>query len=427
MGKRLSLEERFERLEARLDTTERKLEIAERKLEASERRRCHLEATRANLTRENKRLKQHVAILQEKVRELTARLNQDSSNSSKPPSSDVPWKQRRKQKPTGRKSGGQPGHEGKTREPLPPDEVDRTIAVVPEKCAGCRSALRAEDALADPFRHQVIDIPPVVAQVVEYALHDVKCPRCGVVTSADLPEVMPAGCASPRFQAIMALLTGRARVTRREARDIAVALFGEKARVSLGTVSAMEARTSKALESAYEQALGAIQQADFVHCDETSWREGSKLAWLWGAVTPKLKVFRIDGRRNREAFRKLLFAFDGILITDRWSVYRAHDTQMRQLCWAHLLRNFRELHMRGGKAKSLGRCGPEGRQGDLQGMVPLPRRRDHPTRIAAQDRAAAQAIEESSEAAQEQSGAQGAGAVQGSAGVRRGTVDLHQS
>ena len=168
MGKRLSLEERFDRLEARLNITERKLEsaerklqIAERKLEASERRRCHLEAARANLTRENKRLKQHVEILQEKVRELTARLNQDSSNSSKPPSSDVPWKQRRKQKPTGRMPGGQPGHEGKTREPLPPDEVDRTIAVVPEKCAGCRSTLRPEDVAGDPFRHQVIEIPPV--------------------------------------------------------------------------------------------------------------------------------------------------------------------------------------------------------------------------------------------------------------------------
>jgi len=163
VGNRLSLEERFERLEARLDTTERKLEVAERKLEASERRRCHLEATRANLTRENKRLKQHVEILQEKVRELTARLNQDSSNSSKPPSSDVPWKERRKQKPTGRKSGGQPGREGKTRKPLPPEEVDRTIPVLPERCAGCRSTLRPEDVAGDTFRHQVIEIPPVVA------------------------------------------------------------------------------------------------------------------------------------------------------------------------------------------------------------------------------------------------------------------------
>jgi transposase len=70
-----------------------------------------------------------------------------------------------------------------------------------------------------------------------------------------------------------------------------------------------------------------------------------------------LKVFRIDKRRNREAFRRLLFAFDGILGTDRFSVYRAHDLRKRQLCWAHLLRNFRGLEEAGGKAKSLGQAG----------------------------------------------------------------------
>ncbi len=205
---RLSLKERFEQIEARLRTTERKLE-------ASERRRCHLEANRANLTRENKRLMQHVEILQEKVRELTARLNQDSSNSSKPPSSDVPWRQRRKQKPTGRRSGGQPGREGKTRKPLPPEEVDRTIPVMPERCAACRSTLRPEDVAGEPFRHQVIEISPVVAEVVEYVLHALKCSRCGTITTADLPDGVPTGCVGPRLQAILALFTGRCHLSRR--------------------------------------------------------------------------------------------------------------------------------------------------------------------------------------------------------------------
>ncbi len=355
MGPRnLSLEGRFERLEARLSSTERKLAIAERKLEASERRRRHLEANRANLTREIKRLREHNGILQEKVRELTARLNQDSSNSSKPPSSDVPWKERRKQKPTGRKSGGQPGREGKTRKPLPPEQVDRTIPVMPERCAGCRSTLRPEDVAGDPYRHQVIEIPPVVAEVVEYVLHSLKCSRCGEITTADLPEGVPNQCAGPRLQAILSLLTARFRVTRREARDLVVALFGEKATVSEGTISNLERRTSEAIKPAYDEALDAIQNAEFVHCDETGWSEGNDRAWLWAAVTPMLKVFRIDPRRNREAFRKLLFAFVGFLITDRFSVYRIHDTKKRQLCWAHLLRNFLGLEERGGQARSLG-------------------------------------------------------------------------
>ena len=350
MGKRLSLEERFERLEARLSATERKLE-------ASERRRCHLEAARARLTRENKRLREHNEVLQEKVRELTARLNKDSTNSSKPPSSDKPWKERRKQKPTGRKPGGQPGHKGKARELLPQEQVDRIVPVFPKVCAGCRSTLRPEDVAGDPYRHQVIDIPPVVAKIVEYLLHALKCSRCGEVTLADLPEDVPNQCAGPRLQAILSLLTARFRVTRREARDVVIALFGEKAEVSEGTVSNLERRTSEAIKPAYEEALDAVQNAEFVNCDETGWWQGNKRAWLWAAVTPKIKVFRIDRRRNRKALRKLLFAYDGYLITDRYSVYRAHNKEKRQLCWAHLIRNFRGLQVRGGKAKSLGIAG----------------------------------------------------------------------
>jgi transposase len=345
-----SLEQRFAEMEARLRATERRLE-------ASETRTRHLEANRANLNREVKRLREHNAILQEKVRELTARLNQDSSNSSKPPSSDVPWKQRRKQKPTGRKSGGQPGREGTTRKPLPPEQVDRTIPVMPELCAGCRSTLWPEDVAGEPFRHQVIEIPPVVAEVVEYVLHALKCRRCGEITAADLPEGVPNQCAGPRLQAILSLLTARFRVTRREARDLVVALFGEKAAVSEGTIFNMEQRTSEAIKPAYDESLDAIQNADFVHCDETGWWQGNDRAWLWAAVTPMLKVFRIDPRRNREAFRKLLFAFEGFLITDRFSVYRIHDVEKRQLCWAHLLRNFLGLEERGGSARSLGVAG----------------------------------------------------------------------
>ncbi len=107
----------------------------------------------------------------------------------------------------------------------------------------------------------------------------------------------------------------------------------------------------------HDEALDAIQDAEFVHGDETGWRENNEMAWLWGAITPMLKVFRIDPRRNREAFRKLLFAFVGYLITDRFSVYRIHDVEKRQLCWAHLIRNFRGLEERGGKARSLGIAG----------------------------------------------------------------------
>lgn len=329
------------------------------RIEQLETRLRHVEAYRAKLVRENRRLREDNALLKEKVRELTARLNTDSSNSSKPPSSDKPWRERRVQKPSGRPSGAQPGHVGRTREPFSPEDIDHEVPVLPSTCGNCGRHLGKNDTTGEVRRHQVVEIPPVVAGVTEYQLHEAKCPACGQTTTADLPDGVPTGCVGVRFQAITALLTGRCRITRREAREVVVELFGKKADVSLGTVGTLERRTSKAIRPAYVEALDAIQNADFVNCDETSWRQENRLAWLWGAVTPKLKVFRIDRRRNREAFRRLLFNFDGILGSDRFSVYRAHGIRKRQLCWAHLLRNFRGLEERGGRARSLGRAGQE--------------------------------------------------------------------
>ena len=328
-----------------------------KRIEDLETRLRHVEAARFKLVRRDRRLVQHVVILKEKVRELTARLNADSTNSSKPPSSDKPWKERRIQKPTGRSPGGQPGHKGKTRTTFPPEKVDHEVSLMPKSCGNCGRRLAEKDTTGESRGHQVVEIPPVVAEVTEYVLHESRCSGCGHTTSADLPEGVPTGCVGVRFQAVTTLLTGRCRITRHEAREVMPAIFGEKAEVSLGTVAALERRTSKALRPAYDEALDAIQNADFVNCDETSWRQSNRLAWLWAAVTPMLKVFRIDGRRNREAFRRLLFAFDGILGSDRFSVYRAHDLRKRQLCWAHLLRNFRGLEEAGGKARSLGRGG----------------------------------------------------------------------
>ena len=121
-----------------------------------------------------------------------------------------------------------------------------------------------------------------------------------------------------------------------------------------------EKRTTAALSRAYDDALFAVQGSPVVNADETSWTEARKPAWLWTAATPLLKVFRIDPRRNREAFRRLLFDFDGVLITDRFSVYRDHDPDFRQLCWAHILRNFKGLVERGGTAEKLGVEGQKG-------------------------------------------------------------------
>jgi len=318
------------------------------------RRVCVLEAARSVLTKKNRGLRYDIQVLKAKVKELTARLGLNSTNSSMPPSSDKPWRERPHREPSGKPSGGQPGHRGTTRQPFERKDVDRFIPVLPGRCGKCRRVLRAGDAVGAPLEHQVVDLPPATAEVTQYDLNQCLCPDCGTMTRAELPKGVPQGIVGVRLQAVLALLTGRCRISRREAREVVATLFGRKALVSLGTVATMEKRTSAALSRAYEDALLTIQSAPFVNCDETSWREARDKAWLWAAATPLLRVFRVDRNRDREAFRRLLFDFDGILITDRFSVYRAHPKEKRQVCWAHLLRNFRGLEEYGGEAKKLG-------------------------------------------------------------------------
>jgi len=146
--------------------------------------------------------------LLQRVAQLEARLNQTSRNSSKPPSSDPPQaKPRAAKEPTGRKSGGQLGHEGHSRQLKPESEVDQIIDVRPEQCKQCGTLLLGEDAT--PERHQVTEVPRIVPVVTEYRRHCLWCVVCGVYTQAAWPATMPTGSFGPRVQATVGYLTGR--------------------------------------------------------------------------------------------------------------------------------------------------------------------------------------------------------------------------
>lgn len=324
-------------------TLEERLEALERQLEAAQREVAHLR-------KEN-------AALKERVRDLESRLRRSSFNSSTPPSADPPWAPSRERPATGRRPGGQPGHPGRTRRPFAPEEVEEVVPVAPARCGGCGKSLRHAASTGRDLVHQVVDLPPTAAQVTEYRCEERRCPGCGEATRAGLPEGVPAGNTGPRLQAVVALLTGRYRLSRREAREAVEALYGPKARLSLGTVVALERRTAGALEEIHAEARDAVRRTAVVHADETLWREGARKAWLWSAVTRVLAVFHVDRERSREAFRRLMGAYRGTLVTDRWASYHSHPPTRRQICWAHLKRNFQELVERKDGASVLGRAG----------------------------------------------------------------------
>ena len=306
-------------------------------------------------------LAQQVVALSARVRDLEARLGQNSSNSSRPPSSDPPTRKRRPPAGTsGRRPGGQPGHVAHHRALLPVERVDQVVDHWPAQCAGCGAWLgRAgvEGTAGNDFvPHQVTDLPPVRGCVTEHRVHRVRCVACGHATRATLPPDVPARAFGPRVQATVALLSGRYRLSRREVADLCGTLLDTP--LSVGSVDGLCQATSAALAVPVAEAQASVAQAERAHADETSWRQAGHSRWLWCAVTPLVTVFRLASRRSGAAAKVLLgAAFPGILTSDRWSGYSWVSLDQRQLCWAHLARDWQGLVDRGGVAAPLGQRG----------------------------------------------------------------------
>lgn len=290
-----------------------------------------------------------------RVEHLERRLAQTSQNSSKPPSTDPPSAPTRPAvTPSGRKPGGQPGHKGHRRGLLPPEKVDQFEDLWPSVCAGCEHELpgRWRKDAADPFRHQVTELPPVTPTTTEYRMHAMRCPCCGKVTYASLPEGVPLGTFGPRLTAIVGILTGCYRMSKRIAVEVMRDLFGVD--MSLGSISACEQAVSASVAAPVAAAHEHVQKQAVAHADETSWREARKRAWLWVAATPLVTVFLIHAQRGARAAKALLGSFRGTLVTDRWDGYLWYGG-LRQICWAHLKRDFQAMSERAGAAGRIGR------------------------------------------------------------------------
>src|SRR5215471_11550568 len=222
-------------------------------------------------------LEARVAVLEATVQRLLERLQQDSHNSSRPPSSDSPPARGKhtRRGPSGRKRGGQPGHPGQTRALVPIAEVDTVVPVKPQQCHRCQHPLHG----ADPEfrRHQVTEVLPVQPVVTEYQLHCLHCLACGVPTRAALPVGVPTGGFGPRVQAIVALCTGAYHLSKRTTQTVMEDLFGLP--LSLGTMTNLEHATAQALAAPVAAAQAYVQTQSVAHMDETGWREGRTRAW----------------------------------------------------------------------------------------------------------------------------------------------------
>jgi transposase len=300
-----------------------------------------------------------IAELEGMVRDLTAQVKDLMAKlqGNRPPSRpaakmpSAPAK-----KPTGRKPGGQPGHPPHLKRRLPPEFVSNTVAHIPKTCEHCQAALPQVAGATDPEPtwHQVVELPPVLVTVTEHQGHARTCLCCGQVTRAAIPAEVLAHCIGPRLTGVIGYLTGDQGMSKRGVEELVEHVFGVP--LGLGTVSNLEQEMSAALAAAHTEATDAVRDALVKNVDETGWKENGKKRWLWLAATKLVAVFIVHPWRNVTALEALLGReFKGILCSDRWVVYNQWpDPSARQLCWAHLKRNWEKMVERGGAAKRIG-------------------------------------------------------------------------
>ena len=291
--------------------------------------------------------------LQTEVEKLRERVNKNSQNSSKPPSSDPPQTPRYpKPEPSGEKPGGRKGHHGHGRKLKGSEEVSQFVKSLPTVCRDCGTLLLGEDP--QPERHQVSELPKIKPEIVEYQRHTLQCSVCGARNRAEWPKEMPTGSFGERLQGLVGYLSGRFGVSHRDIAEMLGTVF--QVEISLGSIPAQEQRVSQALQPPVEAAQKYVQTQSAVNVDETGWHEFTKDLWLWVCTTPSVTVFRIFENRSASGAETLLGKdYSGIVGSDRYSAYNSLDPLHRQVCWAHLKRDFQALVERGSESQVIGR------------------------------------------------------------------------
>jgi len=291
---------------------------------------------------EREKLEQRVIELEQ----IVVRLTRNSTNSSRPPSSDPPWskKEPSRKNPSKRKQGGQPGHKGKKRELLPPEKVDKTHDIFPEQCASCLCPFDQDLQIPseNPFRHQVTDLPPIVPVTTEYRCHSIRC-SCGHQTVASLPEEVAQSGFGPGVHAVIAYLMAAHRVTRRGIAEIMASIFGIS--ISTGGVCNVAERVSEACVPVVGVIKKYIATASALNIDETGWKNKGKRCYLWTFVAIRAVFFLIAPSRGAKVLKEVLGEkFPGIITSDDHSAYNSyHKNGIRQLCWPHLIRKLKAL------------------------------------------------------------------------------------
>jgi transposase len=295
------------------------------------------------LKAENTALKAEVADLKEKLRT-------NSQNSSLPPSKDLRKPKNTKKTSSGRKQGGQPGHRGVYRDLLPETAADQIIdCKTPTVCDACHGSIEIKAIR----RHQIYEIPKQNFEVIEYRMHSGICSCCKKKHQGQLPAGVTNKILGHRAHGLIGLLTSKFRLSKRLVVNLFKEVYGLP--ISLGTVSNVEKTVSDSLVSPYQEVETALKSAPIVHLDETGHKEKNKNGWAWVMGDASSTLFSLQRSRGKKVAHNLIGCFlNRIFITDRYPAYDYLPDANRQVCWAHLKRDFKKISEREGPSSKIG-------------------------------------------------------------------------
>ena len=306
------------------------------------------------------KLMERIVALEQRQAHLEELLKRNSKNSSQPPSQDAPQGFKPKPKATERKHrGGQAGHEGHSAKLYPPEECAVIEEYYPSHCCACGAGLSGSDAV--PQRCQIVEIPPLQPIVVEHRFHALECPKCGVSTRAYERSIVDGSRYGDRLCALVGLLSGEYRQSHRMVVRLLAEIF--EIELCVGSVTRLRQTISEAVAESVTEAHAYVQQQQQVNVDETSFQQGNAdganpkatKGWLWVVVTPVVCYFQVLLSRSGAAAQTILGSgFSGYVNSDRYSGYTWLAIEQRQLCWAHLKRDFTKIAQRSGVSRELG-------------------------------------------------------------------------
>lgn len=292
----------------------------------------YLEQTIATLVA---KLEQH----EKRIEQLEVRTNKNSQNSSKPPSSDNPFKKpKKKVQKAKRKRGGQQGHKGHKQQMLAPTDTKKLL---PSICC-CGQYCLNPNTLEPYYTHQHIELPLIRMNITHFILHKAKCKHCGNTVHAELPKEFQGGY-GPRLSALIAELSGSHGASRQTVQDFCHSILGFP--ISVGGIQCILDRSSEALKPLYDQIGSRARQEPVNYIDETSWFKSGKLHWLWTMVNNAVAFFMVHPNRSKRAFDQLVADWKGILVSDNYGVY-VNWVNSRQTCLAHYIRKAKALSER---------------------------------------------------------------------------------